>query len=130
MGSSSLSITRHFRPLRDPRRRHLRKHLLIDIIVIALCAVICGANDWQQVVTFAKRRRPWLETFLALPHGIPSHDTFERVFDRLDPQVFQTCFRRWVGALAHTLGVGHVAIDGKTLRHSGNGPKGWKPLHL
>ena len=130
MVTSSLSISRYFRPLRDPRRHHLRKHLLIDIVVIALCAVVCGAGDWQQVVTFARRRRGWLETFLGLPNGIPSHDTFERVFDRLDPQAFQACFRRWVEALAGTLGLGHVAIDGKTLRGSGNGPKGWKPLHL
>jgi predicted transposase YbfD/YdcC len=126
----SLSVARYFRPLRDPRRNHRKKHLLIDIVVITLCAVIAGANDWQQVATFARRRQPWLKTFLQLPNGIPSHDTFERVFDRLDPQIFQICFRRWVEALAHTLGVGHIAIDGKTLRHSGNAPKGWKPLHL
>jgi predicted transposase YbfD/YdcC len=130
MIDSAVSVVRFFRPLRDPRRKHLRKHQLIDIIVIALCAVICGANDWQQIVTFARRRCAWLASFLALPAGIPSHDTFERVFDRLDPQTFQVCFRRWVEALAHNLGIKHLAIDGKTLRHSGNGPKGWKPLHL
>lgn len=130
MIDSAVSVVRFFRPLRDPRRQHLRKHQLIDIIVMALCAVICGANDWQQVVTFARRRCAWLASFLALPAGIPSHDTFERVFERLDPQTFQVCFRRWVAALAHNLGIKHLAIDGKTLRHSGNGPKGWKPLHL
>jgi predicted transposase YbfD/YdcC len=130
MVSPSLSVARYFRPLRDPRRNHRKKHLLIDIVVLALCAVIAGANDWQQVVTFARRRRTWFETFLDLRNDIPSHDTFERVFDRLDPQVFQTCFRRWVEALAHTLGVGHIAVDGKTLRHSRSDPKGWKPLHL
>lgn len=124
------SVARFFRPLRDPRRNHLKRHLLIDIIVITLCAVICGAKDWQQVATFARQRRDWLETFLTLPNGIPSHDTFERVFDLLDPQVFQTCFRRWVEGLVHSLGLGQIAIDGKTLRHSGNGPKGWKALHL
>ena len=130
MIDSAVSVVRFFRPLRDPRRKHLRKHQLIDIIVIALCAVICGANDWQQIATFARRRCAWLASFLALPAGIPSHDTLERVFDRLDPQTFQVCFRRWVEALAHNLGIQHLAIDGKTLRHSGNGPKGWKPLHL
>jgi predicted transposase YbfD/YdcC len=130
MVTPSLSVVRYFRPLRDPRRNHLKRHLLIDIIVIALCAVIAGANDWQQVATFAQRRHGWLTSFLALPHGIPSHDTLERVFERLDPQAFQACFRRWVESLAHTLGVGHIAIDGKTLRQSGNAPKGWKPLHL
>jgi hypothetical protein len=127
MTISALSVARFFTRLRDPRRRHL----LLDIVVLTLCAVIAGADDWQQVVTFALKRRDWLKTFLALPNGIPSHDTLERVFDRLDPQAFQACFRQWVEALASQLdGVRQIAIDGKTLRHSGNAPKGWKPLHL
>ena len=114
MAASLLSVTRYFARLRDPRRRHLRRHLLIDIIVIALCAVICGANDWQQVAAFGRRRRAWLQTFLRLPNGIPSHDTFERVFDRLDPQAFQACFRQWVEALAQALGLQQIAFDGET----------------
>jgi predicted transposase YbfD/YdcC len=130
MATSLLSVSRFFLPLRDPRRRHLRKHLLIDIIVIALCAVISGANDWQQVAAFGQRRRNWLSTFLRLPNGIPAHDTFERVFDRLDPAAFQACFQRWVEDLARQLNLGHIAIDGKTLRGSRNDPKGWKALHL
>jgi predicted transposase YbfD/YdcC len=130
MSSAPLPVHHYFAPLRDPRRAHRRRHLLIDILVITLCAVLAGADDWQQVVTFAERRRDWLATFLALPNGIPSHDTFERVFDRLDPHAFQACFRRWVTALADTLGLTHIALDGKTLRGSGNGPKGWGPLHL
>ncbi len=127
---SAFAVARFFTRLRDPRRRHLRRHLLIDLIVIAICAVIAGADDWQQVVTFARHRHAWLQTFLALPNGIPSHDTFERVFDRLDPHAFQACFTQWVEALARTLGFEHIAIDGKALRHSGNAPKGWRPLHL
>jgi predicted transposase YbfD/YdcC len=130
MTMSPLAVSRFFTRLRDPRRKHLKRHLLIDIIAIALCAVIAGANDWQQVVTFALHRRSWLQTFLVLPNGIPSHDTFERVFDRLDPQAFQRCFCRWVEALARVLGWKHIAIDGKVLRHSGQAAKGWKPLHL
>jgi predicted transposase YbfD/YdcC len=130
MTTSALSVARFFTRLRDPRRQHLRRHLLVDIVVITLCAVLAGANDWQQVATFAEGREAWLRTFLALPNGLPSHDTLERVFDRLDPQVFQGCFRQWVEALARTLGLGVIAIDGKTLRHSGNAPKGWKPLHV
>lgn len=125
-----LSVVRFFRPLRDPRRQHLRRHTLLDILVMTLCGVISGANDWQQVVTFATRRRCWLEGFLDLANGIPSHDTFERVFDRLDPQVFQTCFRHWVETLTRHFGLEHLAIDGKTLRSSGKEPKGWKALHL
>jgi predicted transposase YbfD/YdcC len=123
-------LLRFFGRLKDPRRNHLKRHLLMDIVAIALCAVIGGSNDWHQVVTFAMIRQDWLKTFLALPHGIPSHDTFERVFDRLDPVVFQMSFQRWIDALVPTLGINHIAIDGKTLRGSGNDPKGWKPLHL
>lgn len=130
MATSPLAVTRYFTRLRDPRRRHLRRHLLIDIIVIALCAVICGADDWQQIATFGKRRREWLQTFLALPNGIPSHDTFERVFDRIAPDAFLACFRQWVEVLAQGLGLEHIAIDGKTPRHSGNAAKGPGPLHV
>jgi predicted transposase YbfD/YdcC len=123
-----LSIRHYFTKLKDPRRAHRRLHLLQDIIVIALCAVIAGAQDWQEVETFGRKRRDWLKRFLKLPHGIPSHDTFERVFDRLDPRAFQACFRQWVQAVQEVLRVKHVAIDGKTLRGSGSAELG--PLHL
>ena len=123
-----LSIVGHFRKLKDPRRAHRRLHLLQDVIVIALCATIAGAQDWQEIETFGRKRRDWLKRFLKLPHGIPSHDTFERVFDRLNPQAFQACFRGWVQALQQALGIEHVAIDGKTLRGSGSAQLG--PLHL
>jgi predicted transposase YbfD/YdcC len=123
-----LSIPRFFAKLQDPRRAHRRLHPLQDIIVIALCAVIAGAQDWQQVETFGRRRHAWLSRFLELPHGIPSHDTFERVFDRLKPRAFQACFRDWVQAVSSALRSKHVAIDGKTLRGSGSATLG--PLHL
>lgn len=126
--SPDLSIPKHFKQLRDPRRRHRRLHLLQDIIVMALCAVIAGAQDWQEIETFGRKRRAWLKRFLQLPNGIPSHDTFERVFDRLKPQAFQNCFQEWVQALRETLQIKHVAIDGKTLRGSGSAKLG--PLHL
>jgi predicted transposase YbfD/YdcC len=128
MAHAHVTIRKHFRKLKDPRRAHCRRHLLMDIIVIAICAVICGANDWQQVVTFAKKRQDWLQGFLELPNGIPSHDTFERVFDRLDPGVFQMGFRDWMQALSETLVIKQIAIDGKTLRGSGTSKLG--PLHL
>src|SRR5438876_2060058 len=123
-----LSIVRHFRRLKDPRRAHRRLHLLQDIIVIALCAVIAGAQDWQQVATFGRKRLDWLKRFLKLPNSIPAHDTFERLFDRIDPQAFQACFRAWVQTLQEALSIKHVAIDGKTLRGSGSTKLG--PLHL
>ncbi len=123
-----LSIPRFFARLQDPRRAHRRLHRLQDIVVIALCAVIAGAQDWQQIETFGRRRHGWLRRFLELPNGIPSHDTFERVFDRLQPQAFQACFRDWVRAVSATLRIRHVAIDGKSLRGSGSAQLG--PLHL
>jgi predicted transposase YbfD/YdcC len=123
-----LSIPTFFAKLRDPRRAHRRLHRLQDILVIALCAVIAGAQDWQQIVTFGRKRLEWLRGFLELPNGIPSHDTFERVFDRLKPQAFQACFREWVQAVSAALRIKHIAIDGKTLRGSGSVKLG--PLHL
>jgi predicted transposase YbfD/YdcC len=127
-GSNDLSIPQYFRKLKDPRRSHRRLHLLQDIIVIALCAVIAGAQDWQEIETFGRKRHAWLKRFLKLPNGIPSHDTFERVFDRLAPHAFQACFRNWVRAVQEKLAIKHVAIDGKTLRGSGSDVLG--PLHL
>jgi hypothetical protein len=82
MSPGALSVQRHFADLPDPRRRHGQLHRSLDILVIALCAVIAGANTWPEVETFARRRRGWLARFLGLPNGVPSHDTFERVFDR------------------------------------------------
>jgi predicted transposase YbfD/YdcC len=123
-----LAIKHYFRALKDPRRRHRRLHGLLDIVVVAICAVLCGADNWQAIATFGQRRQAWLRRFLALPNGIPSHDTFERLFDRVDPQAFQACFRTWITALCVHLNMPHIAIDGKTLRHSGAGKLG--PLHV
>ena len=130
MAASSLSIRQHFARLRDPRLNRRKRHLLPDLIAIAICAVICGANNWQQVETFGRRRRDWLATFLALPNGVPSHDTFERVFRRLCPDAFQRCFLAWLRALHAQVGGEHFAIDGKALRRSGSPSNGLGPLHL
>jgi predicted transposase YbfD/YdcC len=115
-----LAIREYFAKLKDPRRSHRRLHDLQDILVIALCAVIAGAQDWQEIETFGRKRRDWLQRLLRLPNGIPSHDTFERVFDRLNPHAFQACFRDWVRAVQEALPIRQVAIDGKTLRGSGS----------
>jgi predicted transposase YbfD/YdcC len=128
MAQPHLAVKKYFRNLHDPRRHGRKRHLLLDILVITLCAVICGCNDWQQIATFANARRDWLKTFLQLPNGIPAHDTFERVFERLNPQEFQACFREWMQALHAALGLSQIAIDGKTLR--GSGSNGRKALHL
>lgn len=131
MDDSTLSIWRCFANLRDPRRsRRAKKHLLLDIVAIALCAVIAGAEDWPQVVAFGVQRREWLQTFLSLPNGIPSRSTFERVFAALSPSGLQSCLRCWLHSCGKLLGLDHVAIDGKTLRASGNDSKDLGALHL
>jgi predicted transposase YbfD/YdcC len=126
--ATSLSIKKHFRKLKDPRRRHCRRHLFLDILVIAICGVISGCNSWTQIAAFGRKRHNWLKRFLTLPEGIPSHDTFKRIFERLDPVVFQSCFREWMLALAGALDIPQIAIDGKTVRRSGTTDLG--PLHL
>ena len=112
------SIAQHFRHLPDPRVRRTRRHALIDILVITLCGVICGADDWVAIARFGRAKRKWLRGFLALPHGIPSHDTFGRVFAALDPDAFKDAFLAWVQTLAELLPGDVIAIDGKTLRHT------------
>jgi len=126
--ATSLGIKSHLRTLRDPRRRHGRDHRLLDIIVIAICAVIGGANSWRAMALFGRTHRAWFQRFLALPHGIPSYHTFRRLFQQLDPQAFQTCLRQWLLDVSGVLRVPHIAIDGKTLRGSGSAALG--PLHL
>jgi predicted transposase YbfD/YdcC len=128
MATSTLSLQAYLRDLQDPRR--CPRHLLVDVIVIAVCAVICGANDWQQVATFGQKRRDWLARFLDLPCGIPCHDTFERLFARLKPRALTAALQRWTQALADGLGFKQIAIDGKTLRGSAAAAKGLGPLHL
>jgi predicted transposase YbfD/YdcC len=125
---TSLAMQTYFGKLKDPRRAP--RHLLVDIIGMAVCAVISGANDWQQIVTFARQRQPWLQRFFELPNGIPCHDTFERVFERLNPRAFAAAFGEWMRALADGLGIRQIAIDGKTLRRSGSPSRGLGALHL
>jgi len=111
-------ITLYFGELPDPRVQRTRLHRLDDIVVIAICAVICGADGWTEVADFGRAKELWLRTFLALPNGIPSHDTFGRVFSALDPVAFERCFLRWTADLAVATAGRIIAIDGKTLRHS------------
>jgi predicted transposase YbfD/YdcC len=123
-----LSLAHHFRELPDPRLGRLCRHELLDIIGIAICAVLCGQHTWTDIAFYGQDHQAWLRTFLRLPNGIPSHDTFRYVFTRLDPAAFQRCFGGWVAALSAATGLAHIAIDGKTLRGSGSAKLG--PLHL
>lgn len=124
------SLSTHFGSLPDPRVERTKAHLLIDILTIGLCAVLCGGAGWTDMATFGQAREPWLRTFLALPHGIPSHDTFGRVFAALDPDAFGAAFAAWARAVAPPTADAVVAIDGKTLRRSHDRAKGKAALHL
>jgi len=126
----SAKISEHFSSLKDPRIQLKTRHKLIDIIIITICAVICGADDWIEVVDYAKAKHDWLKTFLELPHGIPSHDTFGRVFSLLRPEDFERCFISWIHAVFKITDGQTVAIDGKTLRRSHGRSSNKAPIHM
>lgn len=123
-------ILTHFANLDDPRDERGKDHLLLDIVAIAICAVICGAEGWVDIEEYGRAKEEWFATFLELPNGIPSHDTFARVFARVDPEQMQQCFASWVNAISH-LSLGEiVAIDGKTLRGSYDHATGQGAIHM
>ena len=119
-----------FAELKDPRMDRTKKHSLSDILTIAICAVICGADGWVQVEEFGYCKEKWFRTFLELPNGIPSHDTFGRVFALLDPQAFEECFMKWITKLATASRGRLVAIDGKTIRRSLDAANGKAAIHM
>jgi predicted transposase YbfD/YdcC len=122
------SLRKHFRALPDPRVVGRTRHRLFDIVVMAICAVIANCDDWPDIALFARQRQAWFKRFLALPGGVPSHDTFERVFAALDVRAFERCCLGWLREAAGLVGSGHIAIDGKALRGSAGAALG--PLHL
>ena len=128
--SVNASIVEHFQTLEDPRVARTKKHNLLDILVIALCTLLAGGEGFQDMELFGKSKHAWLHTFLALPHGIPSHDTFGRVFARLNPKRFQECFLSWTQAVAHLTQGALVSLDGKTLRASFDRATASSPLHM
>lgn len=120
----------YFSDLKDTRAKNAKRHELLDIIIIALCAIICDCNTWVDIAEFGESRLEWFQSFLPLPHGIPSHDTFGRVFALLNPEEFVRCFRLWAEGLREALGGQLVNIDGKTLRGAFDYASGKTPLKL
>src|SRR5262249_18914332 len=124
------SLQTHFAEIEDPRVERTRRHELLDIIVIAVCAVICSADDWVDVEAWGQAKLEWLQKYLPVPNGIPWHDTFGDVFGRLKPEQFETSFLNWVQAVMGATGGKLVAIDGKTLRRSHDRRLGKNAIHL
>jgi predicted transposase YbfD/YdcC len=123
------AITAYFSVLEDPRRYN-RRHKLLDIVVIAICAAICGAEGWEDIELFGETKEEWLRGFLELPHGPPSDDTYRRVFAALDAEEFQICFMDWIEAVEELTEGQVIAVDGKTLRRSHDRSKGKKALQM
>jgi len=118
-----------FGQIEDPRLDRQKRHSLLDIIAIAICAAIAGADSWTEIADFGHAKQDWLRTFLKIPNGIPAHDTFGRVFSLLDPQQFQQAFQSWVAAIQGRVR-GVVAIDGKTIRRSHDQANGKQAIHV
>lgn len=125
-----MTFAEHFTHLEDPRRAQGKLHTLADILTITLCAVLAGADGWDDIATFARIKRHWLTEHLALRHGVPSADTFRRVLAALDPEAFSRGFVRWVEAVAERTAGDIVAIDGKTLRRSYDSDDPRAMLHM
>ena len=125
----SFGLASIFAAVEDPRIEQTKLHRLVDILMIAGCGMICGADGWVEIEEFGKAKQAWFHSWLVLPNGIPSHDTFGRVFARIDPTQFETCFLNWVQSVSEEI-KGVIAVDGKTLRRSHNRAEGKKALHL
>src|SRR4030067_2042051 len=131
MNETSLGhIERHFGQLKDPRIERTKRHKLLDIIVITICGVICGADDWVNLEIFGNAKLEWFKTFLELSNGIPSQDTFGRVFAAINPKEFEKCFMEWVRAIYQLTQGQEIAIDGKQLRGSSMSEAGKSAIHM
>ena len=119
----------YFTDVTDPRVERTKLHKLEDILAIAICATICGGEGWAEMAFFGQCKQQWLETFLELPNGIPSDDTFRRVISALQPDEFEACFQRWTRAVSNNRS-DIIAIDGKTLRHSYDNADGKSSVHI
>ena len=124
------NLVQHLGAIADPRCGGKIEHRLTDILVIAVCAVIACAESWDDIALYGRNKLGWLRSFLTLAHGIPSHDTFRRVFMLIDPDAFEACFSAWAQSFAEVVHREVVAIDGKTLRRSFDRGRPQGPLHL
>jgi hypothetical protein len=115
---SRVSLIEYFKDLPDPRVDRKKEHKLIDVLVIAICCLLCGGEGFNDMEEFGKAKLDWFKTFLELPNGIASHDTFNRVFAALDPKEFLDCFLRWTQSLRKVIAQEIVALDGKALRRA------------
>jgi len=128
--SPALLFLGYFDAVQDPRVDRTKLHPLPEILAVAICAIICGADTWDDIEEFGNAKTDWFRTFLTLKHGIPSHDTFNRVFTRLCPNQFQSCFLKWIQSVATITDGQVVAIDGKKLRHSADPWDGSAAIHM
>lgn len=124
------SLVKHFTDIKDPRVERTKKHQLSDILVIAILAIIAGAQGWEEIENYGISKQKWLAEFLALPNGIPSDDTFRRVFEFIDPEALNRCFLKWVETLVTQMGGEIIPIDGKTIRGSYDRNQGKSALHV
>jgi predicted transposase YbfD/YdcC len=128
--SPTALIETYFGTLKDPRALHSIEHKLIDILTIAICGTICGANDWEAIAQYGRTKQDWLKTWLELPNGIPSPDTFSRVLARINPAELQQCFMGWMAAVAQVTEGELLNIDGKTLRGAKEAGKSRSLIHM
>ncbi len=124
------NLRAHFQGIEDKRRGAGKRHQLIDILTIAICGIICGADDWMGIEAYGRAKEAWLKGFLELAHGIPSHDTFGREFRWIDPGAFETSFLGWVQQVMEVSKGQVIAVDGKTVRRSHDHAKGKEAIHI
>jgi predicted transposase YbfD/YdcC len=124
------SMSKHFGELQDPRTGNAKAHIFLEILIIAICGMICGADGWSDIELFGKNKEDWLKTFLELPKGIPSHDTFGRVFAKIKPEEFQKRFIEWVQAIEKLTAGQVIAVDGKKLRRSHDQQAGKEAIYM
>ena len=116
--------------IEDPRMEGKNDHSLVDVLVIAICAIICGGEHWTEMEAFGKCKKTWFSSFLKLPNGIPSHDTFSRVFAAIDPKRLRQCYVDWIQGFMKGVDVHHICLDGKTVRGSRHAPDNKKAVHM